>query len=122
VYAFGDATFDGSYETTYGSSSSSKIVGITASPDGGYSLLSESGGVYAYGSAGFYSSPAATGASSDDVAIQYTSDGKGYWVLQSDGGVLAFGDALGVADSVSYPVGGAGNFSGDAAVGIAAQV
>jgi hypothetical protein len=59
----------------------------------GYWLVSASGGVYAFGTAGFYGSMGGKHLNAPITGIVPTSDGKGYWLVAKDGGVFAFGDA-----------------------------
>lgn len=73
------------------------IVGIASTPDGrGYFAVSNTGAVYAAGTAVFQgdlttlSPPAKV---SDIVALAVTTDGGGYWLIGADGGMFAFGDA-----------------------------
>jgi hypothetical protein len=69
---------------------------MAATPDGGgYWLVDQDGGVYAFGDAGFYGSLPGNGTKPYGVVIGITPtpDGHGYWVLGADGGVFAFGDA-----------------------------
>jgi hypothetical protein len=54
VYAFGDATFQGS---AGGVPLNKPVVGIASTPDGGgYWLVASDGGVFNYGDAAFYGS------------------------------------------------------------------
>lgn len=80
------------------------VVGIAANPDGhGYTEVTNIGGVFTFGDAGFYG--AATGLGiSNVVGIRETSDGGGYWLFASDGGVFAYGDA-GYVGSALPPLG-----------------
>jgi hypothetical protein len=59
----------------------------------GYWLVSSSGAVYAFGTAGLYGSMAGKHLNAPITGIIATSDAKGYWLVGSDGGVFAFGDA-----------------------------
>ncbi len=82
---------------TYGHVSiASKVpfVGMAATPDGkGYWLVAADGGVFAYGTAGFYGSMGDSSLAAPVVGMATTPDGKGYWLAAADGGVFAFGDA-----------------------------
>lgn len=74
----------------------SQFVGMAVPPDGGgYWLAQATGGVYAYGDAGFHGSLPGLGVTptSPVVGMAATPDGHGYWLVASDGGVFAFGDA-----------------------------
>ena len=70
------------------------IVGIAGTPDGrGYWEVASDGGVFSFGTAGFYGSTASIRLAAPVVGVNSTPDGKGYWLVASDGGVFAFGDA-----------------------------
>lgn len=63
---------------------------------GGYWLVGQDGGVFAFGSAKFYGSSAQVGTGTGDntiVAMAPTADGRGYWLVSQAGGVFPFGDA-----------------------------
>jgi hypothetical protein len=91
VYAFGDATNDGSLT---GTELNRPIVGIAATPDGqGYWLVASDGGVFSFGDALFYGSTGDLVLNQPVVGIASTPDGLGYWLVASDGGVFSFGDA-----------------------------
>jgi hypothetical protein len=61
---------------------------------GGWWIVHPDGGVFAYGSAGFYGSLPGLGISVDDiVGVTGTPDAKGYWLVGAHGGVFSFGDA-----------------------------
>ena len=66
---------------------------MAATPDGrGYWLVAADGGVFTFGTAGFWARPA--GASEPAVVgMAATPDGRGYWLVAADGGVFTFGDA-----------------------------
>jgi hypothetical protein len=69
-------------------------VGIASTPDGaGYWLTAADGGVFAFGTAGFYGSMGGKALAAPIVGIASTPDGHGYWLVASDGGLFAFGDA-----------------------------
>jgi hypothetical protein len=70
-------------------------VGIVSHPNGGgYWIASADGGVFNYGSAGFYGSlPGLNIHVSNIVGIAGTANGQGYWLVGSDGAVYAFGNA-----------------------------
>jgi GH25 family lysozyme M1 (1,4-beta-N-acetylmuramidase) len=72
----------------------SGYTGMAATPDGsGYWLVGSDGGVFAYGSAGFFGSLGGKALNAPIVGIAAAPDGKGYWLVGSDGGVFAFGSA-----------------------------
>jgi hypothetical protein len=60
---------------------------------GGYWLVASDGGVFSFGSAGFYGSTGAVKLNQPIVGMASTPDGKGYWLVAADGGVFTFGDA-----------------------------
>jgi hypothetical protein len=61
---------------------------------GGYWLVGADGGVFCFGSAGFYGSLPGIGIHVQNiVGIVPSPDGLGYWLIGSDGGVYAFGSA-----------------------------
>ena len=70
------------------------VVGMAASPQGGgYWMVASDGGVFAFGTAGFYGSTGAIKLNRPVVGMAATPDGRGYWLVASDGGVFTFGDA-----------------------------
>lgn len=89
------------------------LVAGAAVPGGnGYWLASADGGVFSFGSAGFFGSAAPSGPISPDPAIAAlpsgtlgsgptiaamaaTPSGKGYWLLSTSGRIYNFGDAPG---------------------------
>jgi len=91
VYAFGDATFQGSMG---GLQLTKPIVGMASTADGeGYWLVASDGGVFAFGDARFEGSTGAMVLNQPIVGMAASSDGGGYWLVAADGGVFAFGDA-----------------------------
>jgi hypothetical protein len=94
VYAFGDATFDGSLVSIH-RTPAAPIVGIAATSSGsGYWLVGADGGVFAFGNATFEgSSPGSGGAPAPVVGIEPTPDGGGYWLATTTGVTISFGDA-----------------------------
>jgi hypothetical protein len=58
-----------------------------------YWLPAADGGVFNYGSAGFYGSAAPSHPTHPVVGMAATPDGNGYWLVASDGDVFNFGDA-----------------------------
>ncbi len=103
IFAFGDAGFYGSSgqinpaQAAGGSNSfvpAAPIVGMIPSiDDKGYLMVGMDGGVYAFGDAPFYGSPAGSLSSPNSVTgIALTPDGKGYWVAGLDGSIYSFGD------------------------------
>ncbi len=59
----------------------------------GYWLAASDGGVFAFGSAGFFGSAGALPLREPVVALVPTRDDRGYWMVASDGGIFAYGDA-----------------------------
>jgi hypothetical protein len=85
---------------------SSTISGntITVSPGGtqvfnvpaagsGYRMAARDGGVFDFGSSGFYGSAPGSSLGAPVVGMANTPDGGGYWIVASNGNVAAFGDA-----------------------------
>jgi len=59
----------------------------------GYRLVASDGGIFDYGSAGFYGSTGAERLNQPVVGMATTPDGRGYWLVAADGGIFTFGDA-----------------------------
>jgi outer membrane protein assembly factor BamB len=59
----------------------------------GYWEVASDGGVFAFGSAGFYGSTGGLRLARPVVGMASTPDHGGYWLVASDGGVFAFGHA-----------------------------
>ena len=112
IFAFGDARYLGSmasqpltqpvvgvvnkFEPTPGSG------GVPPSGNGapqGYWEVARDGGVFAFGTAGFYGSLAGVTLSAPIQGMATTFDGAGYWLVGQDGAIYAFGDA-------AFPVAG----------------
>jgi hypothetical protein len=69
------------------------IVDLAPSPQGdGYWMVASDGGVFAFGGAAFYGSPAGT-VSGSVVSLAATPTGNGYWIVATDGSVYNFGAA-----------------------------
>ena len=68
-------------------------VAIVDCPTGGYWEVAADGGVFAYGSAGFYGSLGGLTLSAPIVDAAATPTGKGYRLVGADGAVYCFGDA-----------------------------
>jgi SpoIID/LytB domain protein len=69
---------------------------VTSQPSGGvggYWLLGNDGGVFAFGSAAFHGSTGGLHLNKPVVGMAPTPDGGGYFLVAADGGVFAFGDA-----------------------------
>jgi len=78
------------------------IVGMAVRAQGGYWIVAEDGGVFAFGGAPFYGSVYSIGLTGLSGArplnapvcgIAATPSGNGYWLVAQDGGVFTFGDA-----------------------------
>ncbi len=59
----------------------------------GYRFVASDGGVFDFGSAGFYGSTGGLTLNRPIVGMASTPSAKGYWLVASDGGIFAFGDA-----------------------------
>lgn len=74
----------------------------------GYWLAGARGGVFTFGTPGFFGSPIGVGADEPMVGIAPSPTGRGYWVAGAHGGVYAFGDAgffgSGPASGISEPI------------------
>ncbi len=57
----------------------------------GYWILSQNGGIQAYGNAVYYGH--GKGSDNDAVDMATTPSGKGYWILSKNGGIHTYGDA-----------------------------
>jgi hypothetical protein len=67
---------------------------MAATPDGrGYWMVASDGGIFSYGTAGFYGSMGGKPLNQPIVGMASTRTGKGYWMVASDGGIFSFGDA-----------------------------
>jgi hypothetical protein len=59
----------------------------------GYSFVASDGGIFDYGSAGFFGSMGGQPLNKPVVGMATTPTTNGYWEVASDGGIFAFGDA-----------------------------
>jgi hypothetical protein len=59
----------------------------------GYRLVASDGGIFDYGSAGFYGSTGNLTLNKPIVGMAATPDEQGYWLVASDGGIFAYGEA-----------------------------
>jgi len=70
------------------------VVGMAATPDGGgYWLVASDGGIFAFGSAGFFGSTGSLHLVLPVVGMTVALRGSGYWMVAADGGIFAFGSA-----------------------------
>ncbi len=94
------------FQVTSAAVASSRFMAIAPTPDGkGYWLAQAGGGVYSFGSAGFFGSVPGLGIApaAPIVGMAATADGRGYWLVGADGGVYAFGDASFAGSAISPP-------------------
>ncbi|MEA2500975.1 MAG: hypothetical protein QOD01_1086, partial [Actinomycetota bacterium] len=70
-----------------------KGLTMTNSSASGYWLASSDGGIFTYGSAGFFGSAGSIRLNKPIVGMAATPDGRGYWLVASDGGIFGFGGA-----------------------------
>jgi len=66
---------------------------VPPQPPPGYWQVAADGGVFTFGSAGFYGSTGSMKLNKPVVGMAPTPDHRGYWLVASDGGVFAYGDA-----------------------------
>jgi len=67
---------------------------MAITPSGrGYWLLSNDGGIFAFGDAGYFGSTGGMHLNKPIVSMAATPTGAGYWLVGSDGGIFSFGDA-----------------------------
>ncbi len=59
----------------------------------GYDEVASDGGIFTFGSTGFFGSTGALTLNKPIVGMAQTPDGGGYWLVASDGGIFTFGDA-----------------------------
>ena len=69
-------------------------IWVDPTPAGGYWLVANDGGIFAYGTAGFHGSTGNLKLAKPIVSMAPTPSGKGYWLVASDGGIFAYGDAV----------------------------
>ena len=72
---------------------SSPTCPVPPAPPPGYWQVAADGGVFTFGSAGFYGSTGSMRLNKPVVGMAPTPDHRGYWLVASDGGVFAYGDA-----------------------------
>jgi hypothetical protein len=66
---------------------------VPAASTQGMWMAGSDGGVFAFGSAGYYGSAGGAHLNEPIVGMAATPDGGGYWLVASDGGVFSYGDA-----------------------------
>lgn len=91
VAGFDGATAAGAAPTRDGTG---RVVGIVASPSGGYWQFTPAGGVFSWGGAAFHGSTGGMRLNKPVVGMAATPTGRGYWLVASDGGIFSFGDAV----------------------------
>ena len=65
----------------------------TPVPGSGYWQVASDGGIFNYGTAGFYGSTGSLKLNAPIVGMSATQDQGGYWLVGSDGGIFNYGDA-----------------------------
>ncbi|MDA8309408.1 MAG: right-handed parallel beta-helix repeat-containing protein, partial [Actinomycetota bacterium] len=95
---FYDVWTSGATGSAVGSNTFSVLRGGTEAystpiPGSGYWELASDGGVFTFGSAGFYGSAAGRALGSPVVGMAPTFDQGGYWLAEANGAVSGFGDA-----------------------------
>jgi hypothetical protein len=68
------------------------VKGLTI-VNSGYWLVASDGGIFTYGSAGFFGSTGALHLNKPIVGMAAAPDGRGYWLVASDGGIFTYGSA-----------------------------
>ena len=90
VWAYGDAAQNPAQRRPH------PIIGIVASPGGGFWLYTAYGNVWGSSGTAWYGSPYASGLRRASITgMASTADGRGYWLVNAAGRVFAFGDATG---------------------------
>ena len=77
---------------TVNSNTATVNLTVTA-PTQGYWMVASDGGIFAFGSAGFYGSKGGQPLDKPIVGMTPSPSGVGYWLVASDGGIFSFGDA-----------------------------
>jgi len=62
-------------------------------PDSSYWLAASDGGIFSFGTAGFFGSAGSNPLNRPVVGIAPTPSENGYWLVSSDGGIFTYGDA-----------------------------
>ncbi len=68
-------------------------VSLGVDPAPRYWTVATDGGIFAFGTAGFYGSMGGHPLNKPIVGMAATPDGGGYWLVASDGGIFSFGNA-----------------------------
>lgn len=76
-----------------GGGCSSSVPSPGGGSGSGYWEVASDGGLFTFGSAGFYGSMGGQRLNAPIVGMAPTPDGHGYWEVASDGGIFNFGDA-----------------------------
>jgi hypothetical protein len=66
---------------------------LASAINGRYTMVAADGGIFAFGSAGFFGSMGGRPLNKPIVGISTAPGAQGYWEVASDGGIFAFGDA-----------------------------
>ena len=84
------------YRANDGSLNSNTVtVSLTVTgPTQGYWMVASDGGIFTFGTAGFFGSKGGQPLDKPIVGMTRTPSGAGYWLVASDGGIFAFGNAL----------------------------
>ncbi len=70
------------------------MIGTILDDDGpGYLMVASDGGIFAFGSAGFFGSTGNITLNQPIVGMARHPSGRGYWLVATDGGIFAFGSA-----------------------------
>ena len=89
----------------WAASTSTPIVGMAATPDGGgYWEVASDGGIFSFGDAVFHGSMGGHHLNPPIVGIAATPDGGGYWEVASDGGIFSFGGATFYGSMGGHPL------------------
>jgi hypothetical protein len=85
---------NGAFSVTYGGPAPTTAPATTSgNSTHGYWLVGSDGGIFTFGSAGFYGSTGSLTLQRPVVGMTPTADRSGYWLVASDGGVFSFGNA-----------------------------
>jgi hypothetical protein len=85
---------NGAFTVTYGRpapTTSSQVSSSTSTH--GFWLVGSDGGIFTFGSAGFYGSTGSLHLQRPVVGMTPTANRTGYWLVASDGGIFSFGNA-----------------------------